>query len=566
MNWQEIIKALITLPQENKGEWINILSSEETTTQFMRRLSNSRYQTRGINATVRFLKDDDSEQNLENYSSIEFDEEEIIRRYREHRPTMLRLLTNKLNRIAGGSSRSGKEYGENVRIENDRQLFSSFDELVEDAPVNVKLNSNWGRKLLALEEALGSKKILLRNKSNLLSKYNDFFSNWLIPGAVPPSTIATGKTIVGADGIKRPEYKVSPEYEKDWWDSNGRKLTKLFKLFGRSEQQHISYRANTLDGPLAAEYYSVAKFNRKLMPDDLLESDLLEGIGKENRLNINILHLLKEDSPLDTILEAASERLGQNVSDDEYAGQQAREVSGKSPLVFREEYIEKKRDDLADYIDADNPKNKNKILILDAFFNNAELEPFTHIAQVKVGDSRKEVSQNYVRVSNIDRNLGRNMYSMYLQEIKGAIDEDKEDYEIDDVLLGNLEIQTDVPVQETIDSIDFESLDANPTDNLTLVDFLNALKEADEALDINVFSDIKSVEKTIELVKTQLIEITQEKVDDIINVPTDYVRIKPIRGKSLLAVEGTENIRQSRKEVTFMSLLELKNIIEEVNE
>ena len=35
MNWQEIIKALITLPQNNKDSWVEILSSDENMKSFI---------------------------------------------------------------------------------------------------------------------------------------------------------------------------------------------------------------------------------------------------------------------------------------------------------------------------------------------------------------------------------------------------------------------------------------------------------------------------------------------------------------------------------------------------
>ena len=578
MNWELLLKARMTLPQANKDTWLEHLESEESMTQFMRRLRNGQYETKGIMRTITFLRDDHSDENLENYSSIDHDEEEIVRRFREHKPTMLRLLTNKVNRIKGEQSRTGREHGENVRIENQKQIFDLFDELVEANPSNVKPNSNWGRKLLAIEEALQRRAIIRRIKNQLVAKYSDFFSEWPIPGIVAPSSIATGKKIVGADGEKRDEYNINPAYQSEWWEGNDRKLKTLIGIFKNVTSTTTRYTANTLTAELTHDYYSfIGKWNALLIPDELLDSDLFLQTRRLKIMNPNLLLLIKENQPLTQVTAAGQQkyqdrpdtaRVGvgedkpKRLKEQEEESHQAtlREMSGRG-INFRkegyDELVEIKEELLELEEEArqgDGQFSKEKqddLALLEAFFDEGTHKPFEY---------KDEEYYNIIVPNTIARRINK----LYKEE---KLDK----YEVHEGLQSHRP-KTYENTQEAIETIDLDSLTGDPEADLTLLNLLNTIKEADEALDLDSFSENTSEEfdKSISDIRTTIIQLTQTKVEDIIRNPTNYRKIKPIKSAEFVTEfsdEGEElGEAQSKKEVSIFDALVNKNIIEEVTE
>ena len=560
MSWELLLKAKISLPQENKESWLEHLESEESMTRFMRRLRNGQYETKGIMRTISFLRDEGSDENLENYSSIEHDEEEIVRRFREHKPTMLRLLTNKVNRIKGEQSRTGREHGENVRIENEKQIFDLFDELVEANPSNVKLNSNWGRKLLALEETLIARpKLISRLRNKLISKYNDFFSEWPIPGVAAPSRAN----------------QESGAYQPEWWEGNDRKLKTLVNLFKGATKQIKGYTANTLDADLTHTYYSsIAKWNKLLIPDELLESDLFT-VKKLHYMNPNLLFLLKENNPISRINIGAAT---QYAKDPSYVGEEGgteqdieshqeklKEISGKGLVLNKEGYDELKieeedlleQEEEAKLTDGNFSQKKQKDLkLLSEFFNSG-----TH----KVFDYR---DVDYVQII-IPSSLQRKITNLYKE---AGYDED---YPLDEDLESHLkEPKQYEDTSDAIGGIDLDTLTGEPESTISLLNLLNTIKEADEALDLNSFSENTGEEfdKAIEDIRQEIIKITQEKVNDIAQNPTNYRKIKPIKSAEFIEQPKNPDDEEDKRTVTLQTkqgvsifdALASKKIIEEV--
>jgi len=553
MNWELLLKARMILPQANKDTWLEHLESEESMTQFMRRLRNGQYETKGIMRTITFLRDEDSDENLENYSSIDHDEEEIVRRFREHKPTMLRLLTNKVNRLQGHSSRTGKEYGENVKIENQKQIFDLFDELVEENPSNVKLNSNWGRKLLAIEEALQRRAIIRRIKNQLVAKYSDFFSEWPIPGIVAPS-VASDK-----DGT----------FQREWWEGNDRKLKTLIGIFKNVTSTTTRYTANTLTAELTHDYYSfIGKWNALLIPDELLDSDLFLQTKRLKIMNPNLLLLIKENQPLTQVTAAGQQKYRETPdtariqTEGETESHQAtlREMSGRG-INFRKEGY----DELVDLKEVlleleeearqgDGQFSKEKqddLALLEAFFDEGTHKPFEY---------KDEEYYNIIVPNTIARRINK----LYKEEGFG-------EYEVHESLQSHRP-KTYENTQEAIDTIDFDSLTGDPEADLTLLNLLNTIKEADEALDLDSFSENTSAEfdNSISDIRTTIIQLTQAKVEDIVKNPTNYRKIKPIKSAEFVTEfsDAGEELgeAQSKKEVSIFDALVNKNIIEEVTE
>ena len=553
MNWELLLKARMILPQANKDTWLEHLESEESMTQFMRRLRNGQYETKGIMRTITFLRDEDSDENLENYSSIDHDEEEIVRRFREHKPTMLRLLTNKVNRLQGHSSRTGKEYGENVKIENQKQIFDLFDELVEENPSNVKLNSNWGRKLLAIEEALQRRAIIRRIKNQLVAKYSDFFSEWPIPGIVAPS-VASNK-----DGT----------FQREWWEGNDRKLKTLIGIFKNVTSTTTRYTANTLTAELTHDYYSfIGKWNALLIPDELLDSDLFLQTKRLKIMNPNLLLLIKENQPLTQVTAAGQQKYRETPdtariqTEGETESHQAtlREMSGRG-INFRKEGY----DELVDLKEVlleleeearqgDGQFSKEKqddLALLEAFFDEGTHKPFEY---------KDEEYYNIIVPNTIARRINK----LYKEEGFG-------EYEVHESLQSHRP-KTYENTQEAIDTIDFDSLTGDPEADLTLLNLLNTIKEADEALDLDSFSENTSAEfdNSISDIRTTIIQLTQAKVEDIVKNPTNYRKIKPIKSAEFVTEfsDAGEELgeAQSKKEVSIFDALVNKNIIEEVTE
>jgi len=568
MSWELLLKAKISLPQENKESWLEHLESEESMTRFMRRLRNGQYETKGIMRTISFLRDEGSDENLENYSSIEHDEEEIVRRFREHRPTMLRLLTNKVNRIQGESSRTGREHGENVRIENEKQIFDLFDELVEANPSNVKLNSNWGRKLLALEETLVARpKLISRLRNKLISKYNDFFSEWPIPGVAAPSRAN----------------QESGAYQPEWWEGNDRKLKTLVNLFKGTTKQIKGYTANTLDADLTHTYYSsIAKWNKLLIPDELLESDLFT-VKKLHYMNLNLLFLLKENNPISRINIGAATQYAKDpsyVGDEEGTGAELTEerkkeierhqeklklISGKGLVLNKEGYDELKieeeelleLEEEAKLTDGNFSQKKQKDLkLLSEFFNSG-----TH----KVFDYRDIDYVQIIIPSSLQRKI-TTLYKKSLYDKKYPLDEDLESH--------LKEPKQYKDTSDAIGGIDLDTLTGEPESTISLLNLLNTIKEADEALDLNSFSENTGEEfdKAIEDIRQEIIKITQEKVNDIAQNPTNYRKIKPIKSAEFIEQPKNPDDEEDKRTVTLQTkqgvsifdALVSKKIIEEV--
>ena len=596
MNWQEIIKALITLPQNNKDFWVEILSSDENMTRFMNRVGNGRVSSSGLKRTLSFLRAEDSSQHLENFSSIEHDEEEIVRRYNEIKPRLISLLENKATRDMGEKIKYGTLQGEALVIENNKKVFDLLDALVEAKPSKVTVNSNMGKRLLSIEKYfINHNQQLKRMRNGLVAKYGEFFSTWPIPGIVAPSSMATGKKIIGADGKERDEYKVNPAYQEEWWDGNNRRLKTLISVFKDSAPPTVRYTANTLDAELTHTYYSdIAKHNKILIPDELQASDLFLQSKNLKLMNPNLLFLLKEDNPFIAIDKAGYDKL--EAREDEDTAQQDREhweskygpdfvdedgkpinpvdpntrayqerlesVSGKG-MLFTEwgyEYLGdiltelKKELETAKRTDGNFSAIKQRRLKLLSEF--LEL-PTNTTTKEYTNEDNKKVSEEFINVNASPTTIAR-MNRTFNVELE------REHVQIPEGIKISLKtVGAPKTAEVALSGIDLNELTGEPEVELSLLNLLNTIVEADEALDLNSFTDntFSEFEGSVTAIRETIIEITQEKVEDIVHNPTNYRKLKPIKSAEFEGATRT----QTKKESTVFDALVNKKLISELS-
>ena len=115
---------------------------------------------------------------------------------------------------------------------------------------------------------------------------------------------------------------------------------------------------------------------------------------------------------------------------------------------------------------------------------------------------------------------------------------------------------------DVLSDIELDNLTGDVEPDVSLINLLNVIQEADEALDLNSFTDytIEEFEDSVSKIREEIIEITQEKVEDIVQNPINYRAIKPIRGASVDR-HGT----QIKRESTIFTALVNNKIITEVS-
>jgi len=196
-------------------------------------------------------------------------------------------------------------------------------------------------------------------------------------------------------------------------------------------------------------------------------------------------------------------------------------------------------------------EKQDDLALLEAFFDEGTHKPFEY---------KDEEYYNIIVPNTIARRINK----LYKEE-------ELDKYEVHENLQSHLP-KTYENTQEAIDTIDFDSLTGDPEADLTLLNLLNTIKEADEALDLDSFSENTSAEfdNSISDIRTTIIQLTQTKVEDIVKNPTNYRKIKPIKSAEFVTEfsDAGEELgeAQSKKEVSIFDALVNKNIIEEVTE
>ena len=571
MNWQEIIKALITLPQKNKDSWVEILSSDENMTSFKNRIRGGKYSNTGLKNTLSFLRREDSAKNLEDFSSIEHDEEEIVRRFNENKSSLITLLENRANRTQGLRVRAGKLQGEALVIENTKKVFDLLDAVVEAKPADVPINSNMGKHLLSIEQYfVEHPKQLRRMRNELLSKYGEFFSTWPIPG-------------IAEQLISNPDFNTTgvrhlpnPAYQKEWRDGATPKLQELIKVFKDFTPPTITYTANTLDANLTSVYYkNVAKYNNLLIPDELQASDLFLNTKKLKILNPNLLLLLKEDNPFikvgdvaeeifegkerqfDTIFDESDQTITE--AEQKIKDERLRDLSGKGMVLTLESYNTLEEE--LERLEGKEERAKSS----DGQFNEHEdlklLGNFLHLSTNKINisyiddETKEEIKGEYMTII-----VPRSVRIRILQ-IFGPLIEDSPLPEEIQIKLKTRE-QPKTTTEEALVGIDLNELTGEVESEPSLLNLLNVIKEADEALDLNSFTDntFQEFDKASNSIRETIIELTQEKVEDIVQNPINYRTIKPIKSAEVSA-SGT----QTKRESTIFNALVSNKLITEVS-
>ena len=567
MNWQEIIKA-VTLPQANKDSWVEILSSEENTRKFMNSVRNGQVSSAGLKNTLSFLRNGSSAKNLENFSSIDYDEEEIVNRYNEIKPRLIYLLENKTNRNLGVSVRHGQLAGEALTIENNEKVYELLDALVEANPSNVTVNSDMGKYLLSIEKYFVEHRVQFRRmKNTLVAKYGEFFSNWPIPG------IAISTPSV--PDPKNPNRRMTnPAYQEEWWDEDGenRRLKTLIKLFKDATPPTIRYTSNTLDAELTHTYYTtIAKHNRLLIPDDLQDYDLFVSSKRLKMMNPNLLLILTEDNPFITVDKQGADKLADR--DKPIAGGVAAQkdkkqyqtmlesVSGRG-MLFTEDGYDLLEDTLNDY-----EENEEQAKNSDGNFSAKEqrdlklLRGFLSLSTNTIeydGEDYINVVASPATINKINKVFGAEIEAVYAEipsELRvGEVKTPK---------------KASTTTEEVLGDIDLGNLSGDIEPELSLINLLNVIHEADEALDLNSFTDntFQEFDNATSAIRETIVEITQEKIDDIVQSPTNYRKLKPIKSAEFTSEGEGEDITrvQTKTGFTVFDALVNKELITEVS-
>ena len=540
--WTEVIKAKERLPQANIERWLELLSSKENIERFMKRLRGGYYDNEGIARTLTFLRSEPTEQNLANAASLDYDEEEIVDRFLENKDTIINFLINRTNRVAGLKVRSNKIQGEALRLENTKMVLGLFDELVEaNPPGRIKLNSLWGRKLLALEEYLVSHpKILTRMRKTLLNKYSSFFANWAIPGSAPPSK--------------------DPSYEKEWWDKSDRRLATLYKLFGKPVTTS-EYTANTLDEEMTAKYYHhIAKLHSLLIPEEISPSNMADNFYRKTRnqtkINPNLRHLLESDNPIPALATKSTDLFRERFTGAQ-SDKQAEETRsilsmlGDNPLVlsdaFIQEYIINEKEDLER--EDLGPVGEENLKLLTDFEQRAETESFAF------------EGQTYQKI--VARPALKNKLRNYYKEKLSLLDD--EFIVPKDLLIISQDKVAYNSVDEAIKSINIELLDGEVEYTFgNIIDFLNVVIEVDQALDLGNLPDdlpeelAPAFEKAFTDIKARLQVLAQEQINDIVANPTTYAKIPPIKSAYIEQEEtpmGLSEVERAKEYTIFDALI-----------
>ena len=563
MNWQEIIKALITLPQKNKDSWVEILSSDENMRSFKNRIRGGKYGNAGIKNTLSFLRDDNSAKHLEDFSSIDHDEEEIVRRYNENKSSLITLLENRINRTQGLRVRAGKLQGEALVIENNKRVFDLLDTVVEARPSNVSVNSNMGKHLLSIEKYfVDHPKQLRRMKNELLSNYGEFFTTWPIPGIAEQLMSNPNFATTGVRHMR------NPAYQEEWRDNGVPKLETLIKVFKDFTPPTITYTANTLDANLTSVYYkNVAKYNNLLIPDELQASDLFLNTKKLKIMNKNLILLLTEDNPflkVDAEARKIFEEQEEHFDTETKEGQKVKEerlrdISGKGLILTIDAYDDlvahlgwlENREEKAKLSDGNFPQHK-ELKLLGNFLNlTINKKNISYISN----ETKEEESEEVVQII-----APRSMRIKVSQVFSEIINENELPEEIN-IKLKTME-ETKTNTSDVLSDIELDNLTGDVEPDVSLINLLNVIQEADEALDLNSFTDytIEEFEDSVSKIREEIIELTQEKVEDIVQNPINYRTIKPVK-----SAEVDRHGTQIKRESTIFNVLVNNKIITEVS-
>ena len=117
--------------------------------------------------------------------------------------------------------------------------------------------------------------------------------------------------------------------------------------------------------------------------------------------------------------------------------------------------------------------------------------------------------------------------------------------------------------------IDLGNLSGDIEPELSLINLLNVIHEADEALDLNSFTDntFQEFDNATSAIRETIVEITQEKIDDIVQSPTNYRKLKPIKSAEFTSEGEGEDITrvQTKTGFTVFDALVNKELITEVS-
>jgi len=520
MMWTEVLKAVF-LPERNPSRWLVILSTRESINEFIRTLKSGDYNTRGINNTLDFLQGGDTSENRIRNSIIDEDEDDVMDNYEGHYLIMIDLLEKKL---AAGKKRLnaadlGRTVAQSRKVRTAEEFIKLLDEIVKNPTDEQKQRAE--EFLVQHSKWLRQKTKGKLNRSIIRNKY--------------------GYDLSGTD--------FSTKEAKKPVDIHYKNLYTLFNVpTSAGKTSKVDYTANTLTPELAIEFYKLINHTKQI-PEPLTPGNADIYQGDKLKVNPYLIIILEEENPFRKLASSTT-------AEDKVLDWLSRDFEGQ---------------DLVDEMQKVAPFIQPRDVVLYAEFIE-DLEGGTEEEQKLYHDlSPKE--ENFFIMGDLDlysyrgaADISRRLKIAWQAALKTEFWEEFTDEEkklLSDLLEGTKTYPTVSALiednQNIAELIDIENLSTTFSGNP--FDLLAVVIELDEALSIsdpdlselmgNLDELSTGVEERLPLIKDKLVELAQEKVEEMVANPREY-QLMPRRRKGVVDV---------RSGTTLFSLLLNKGII-----
>lgn len=300
MNWETLLKAQF-LPGMNAVRWAEILSSEQSVSKFVRELNSDDYPTKGINTTLKFIREKKFDSLQTALFSRDIDEDDARNRYE----AIAALLEKKL------SEKSKVAHGHR-EVPTDK-----FTESMEKISEQISSGKKPNVKLLALVEKFIREHpmVMRRLRRPTREKHLPVIGEW----------VKENRTYLDKMGLRpRPQYtkekkrktivRGGQEQMAGTFSKNRYALEDLFRVQGE-EAQTKQYEVLGWDWDKTKTFYkTIASRHRDLIPRPVLESGLISKSGKSWSLHPYLAIVFESNS-----LEGASRDMNQKTVNALYA-------------------------------------------------------------------------------------------------------------------------------------------------------------------------------------------------------------------------------------------------------
>jgi hypothetical protein len=539
--WTEILKAKF-LPEKDPQKWLRILESRESVEEFVEEL-RGKFESRGINNTIDFLHGGETSEGRISSAITDEDEDEVKDNYVGFRPIMIELLEERLDK--GRKREHAAELGTGVaqtrKLRTEEQFISTLKEMVSDpTPENKQLAETF---LEEHSDWLNRKTEGQSNRSRMRNKF--------------------GYELTGADFSTKVYDPATTSRERR--ETQYKNLYRLFKVPEKSTvTSKKEYKMNEITPHLAAEFYSIVK-NAKEIPKGLKPNE--STIYKDNRVNPYVRTLLENEKPFDKLTTEVTaenrarkvlrrtyddERL--DVNEDTELDREYAKIAGKlqpRDVIVELDFIHSlPTDEIKEGTLEEQQRLYHELPETGAFtLGNLELYSFGGPAGTK-------------------RKL-EELWNLALKEHPHLWGIDEDLTEEDAEALKNLTIGTkpyegvlalikDNPNIFPINTPELEhQFTGKPLDLLVVIVELDAAlnitgEDLEDMEDVNEFAN--AVEERIPLIRDRLVELTKEKVEEIITNQREYM-LMPARRKAT----------EERAATDIFTLMIRKGIINKVN-